>query len=460
MAGNQDRSAIHAARKVDVPEPAAPSRIEPTDDELLRRYHSARDNAAFALLVERYAPLVWRVCCRILGRTQDAEDAFQATFVVLLRRAGSVRWQKSIAGWIYEVSHRVAKKSRAEVARRITGAGDAVLASVSAPARDDPENERRLIVEEEIARLPESLRVPVVMCYLQGLTNAQAARRIGCREGTVVSRLARAREKLRRRLKARGVAMVGGAALAGWLAEGVSAAIAARLLESAAALTSLSASGTASAIVSSHVAGLAREVTRQLAGWHLLRLAAVVTLGTAVVTSVLVYELRPWSIAGAPDAAPAPAGNNVTFLGPFAELDPQTKAAFSVLQGEWVLDQWMRAGEELPVDPVSQRIRFEQNQCVVTNVIGSRPGPVDGYVVLDAAAPGRFLDLLVIIDDQPTQMRCLYEIADDDLRLAIAPASSARPTELNAQRGGPNTAYLFCVFKRAPDADPREAPSQ
>jgi len=443
----------------ETPQAGVPSPVEPADDELLRRYRSDRDDAAFALLVKRYAPLVWRVCCRTLGNIHDAEDAFQATFVVLVRKAGSIRWRKSIAGWIHEASCRVAKKSRAAASRRVAAAPTAALAVASSPAPDDAELDRRLAVEEEIARLPEAMRLAVVMCYLQGLTNAQAARLLGCGEGTIAARLSRAREKLRRRLKARGVAMVGGAALAGWLAEGVSAAIAARLPECAAALTSLSGSAVGSAIISSNVAQLAGEVTRQLARRQLLQLAAAIALGTAVVAPWLVYKLGLWSIADAPDAPPAAATNNVMVLLPFDELDPPIKAALSELQGEWILEQWTVAGQELPVDPESQRIRFEQNRCVLINLIGNRPGPVDGYVVLDHAAPGRFLDLLVILDDQPTHMRCLYEVSDDELRLAIAPASSARPTELNAQRGGANTAYRFGVFKRSPAARPRDTPS-
>jgi RNA polymerase sigma factor (sigma-70 family) len=459
MTGNQSQRTVEATRMVDVPEFAAQSRDEPTDDELIKRYHSARDDAAFALLVKRYAPLVSRVCCRILRNPQDAEDAFQATFVVLLRRAGSVRWQKSIAGWLYEVSHRVATKSRAAVARRTAGAGQEILATLSAPVRDDPEADRRLIVDEEIARLPESLRVPVVMCYLQGLTNAQAARRIGCREGTVVSRLARAREKLRRRLKARGVAMIGGAALAGWLAEGVSAAVAPRLLENAAALTTLPAKGSTSAIVSSHAAQLARDVARQLAGQKLLQLAAAITLGTAVVTSVLIYERGLRATAGGPGAPPT-AANAVMVLNPFDELAPQEKAALGALQGDWALQRWTRTGQDLPVDPALQRIRFNGNQCVVSNVIGDPPGLVEGYVVLDPAERGKFLDLLVFLKNQPTQMRCLYEVSDAKLRLAIAPPASARPTELTPQRGRANTGHVFCVFKRLPPADVRDAPSE
>jgi RNA polymerase sigma factor (sigma-70 family) len=326
MTESHSQSEVQARRQVDAPKAAAQSRNEPTDDELLKRYHSARDEAAFALLVNRYSPLVWHACCRILRNVQDAEDAFQATFLVLHRKAGSVRWQKSIAGWIYEVSHRVAKKSRTAGARRIAGAGDDALATVSAPARDDREADRRVIVEEEIDRLPESLRVPIVMCYLQGLTNAQAARRIGCVEGTVVSRLARAREKLRRRLKARGVAMVGGAALAGWLAEGVSAAVPAKLLEGVAAITTLSAKGVTSSIISWHAAQLARDVARQLAGWKLLQVAGAITLGTAVVAPVLVYEFGLWSRAAEPKAPPA-AVNERLILQPFDDLAPPAKAA-------------------------------------------------------------------------------------------------------------------------------------
>src|SRR5262249_20223492 len=152
---------------------------------------SHRDDAAFAVLVHRHGPLVWRVCRRALGQTQDAEDAYQATFILLLRKAGSVRWQKSIAGWLYQVSHRVSVKlrTRAALGTKVAASGDLASLPTSTNSSDD---ERRGVIEEEISRLPETLRLPVVMCYIEGMTNGQAARRIGCPEGTVVSRLARA----------------------------------------------------------------------------------------------------------------------------------------------------------------------------------------------------------------------------------------------------------------------------
>jgi RNA polymerase sigma factor (sigma-70 family) len=444
---------------VAAPQAAAQLRDEPSDAELLKRFHSARDEAAFALLVARYAPLVWRACCRILSNAQDAEDAFQATFIILVRKAGSVRWQRSIAGWLCEVSHRVARKSRAAQSRRIAAAGDHRLEMVSAPTPAAADADRRLIVEEEIARLPEALRVPIVMCYLQGLTNAQAAQRIGCREGTVVSRLARAREKLRRRLKVRGVAMIGAAGLAGWLAEGASAAIAPRLIESAAALASLAAKGATSAVVSSSAAQLAREVARQLARRNLLRLGGAIVLGGAVAACALIYELGLWSKPRGPATPPA-ATDEILVLLPFDELPPPVKAALRALEGEWVLEQWTRTGEKLPVDPASLRIRFNRNQCVVSNLIGDPPSRVEGFVVLDPSAPERTLDLLAFVKNQATQMRCLYQISGDELRLAIAPPAGPRPNVLTPQPGATETSGVFCVFQRPPPAEEREAPSE
>lgn len=458
MSGKDGGKAIELTPGAGAPEAAPEPGDEPADDELLKRYRSHRDQAAFSLLVKRHAPLVWRVCHGILGHTHDAEDALQATFLVLVRRAGSVRWQRSISAWLYEVSHRVAKKSRATAARRIVEGRDEALVAPSSPAQNEAEADRRLAIHEEVARLPELLRLPVVMCYLEGLTNAEAARRIGCSEGTIVSRLARAREKLRRRLASRSIALVGGAALSEWFAEGAAAAPLPEVLPL------LAAGGASSVAPSQRAVQLAREVTRQMAGWQLLRMAAAIALGTVIATSLVVYELGWWSIAGEPDAAPAArppvnamaavADDNLPML-PFDQLDPASKAALGALEGEWVLEEWIVRGNKLPVTPEIQRIRFDRDRCVVFNVIGNRPGPVDAQVVVDPKSPESALDLFTVLADQRAHLRCLYEISGDRLRLAAEPDSLPRPTGLSGEDEGPNPVYLRCVFRRLP---PEEKP--
>ncbi len=188
-----------------------------SDALLLARFARSRDEEAFTLLVRRHGPLVWGVCTRLLS-TADAEDAFQATFLILVRKASHLRRPEQLGPWLYGVARRVALKIRTTSARRreqtLAEAAMADTLSSEAVWRD-----LRPVLDEEVGRLPEKYRTPFVLCHLQGLTNEEAARRLGCPTGTVLSRLSRARERLRWRLSRRGVE-VGSAALAAALGSG------------------------------------------------------------------------------------------------------------------------------------------------------------------------------------------------------------------------------------------------
>jgi RNA polymerase sigma factor (sigma-70 family) len=169
------------------------------DAQLLARF-AAGDQTAFAALLQRYAGLVWGVCRRALPQDADAEDAFQAVWVALTRQARSLGGGP-LGPWLHAVASRTAAKSRAIARRR---AGNEV-SPVEPAAHDPPFDDVACLLDEEVGRLPEKHRRVVVLCCLEGLTNAQAAERLGCPVGTVLSRLSRARDLLRRRLERRGV---------------------------------------------------------------------------------------------------------------------------------------------------------------------------------------------------------------------------------------------------------------
>jgi RNA polymerase sigma factor (sigma-70 family) len=194
----------------------------PTDGHLLRRFAADRDQAAFATLVERHGPLVLSVCRRVLGTVQDAEDAFQATFLVLARKAGSIRDPHLLGNWLYGVASRIARKARAGVSKRQMHEKQAqLLPSLQAPPGPEPDDVGS-VLDEELSRLPEKYRVAVVLCYLEGKTNEEAAQLLDWPTGTVKGRLARARDLLRSRLMRRGLrasALVLAAFLAGARAE-------------------------------------------------------------------------------------------------------------------------------------------------------------------------------------------------------------------------------------------------
>ncbi len=177
----------------------------PTDAHLLQRFAAHRDEAAFAILVERHGPLVLSVCRRVLGIVQDAEDAFQATFLVLARKAGAIQEPGLLGNWLYGVASRIARKARAGVSKRQMHEKQVrLLPSLQAPAAAEP-NDLGPVLDEELARLPEKYRAALVLCYLEGKTNEEAARLLRWPTGTVKGRLARARELLRSRLVRRGL---------------------------------------------------------------------------------------------------------------------------------------------------------------------------------------------------------------------------------------------------------------
>jgi RNA polymerase sigma factor (sigma-70 family) len=179
-----------------------------TDGQLLERFVARRDEgaeSAFAALVERHGPMVLGVCRRLLRNPQDAADAFQATFLILVQKAETVRVTDSLGRWLYGVSRRVALHARADSIRRssIEVPGSEALA---APAPEPDGDERLAVLDEEIARLPEKYRAAVLLCDLGTLTHEAAARQLGCPVGTVESRLSRGRNLLRERLARRGLA--------------------------------------------------------------------------------------------------------------------------------------------------------------------------------------------------------------------------------------------------------------
>lgn len=178
----------------------------PSDRQLLERFAADRDEAAFAELVRRHGPMVLGVARNVLGDVHDAEDVFQAAFLFLARKAGSVPWQESIGGWLYPVVRHLALKLRGGRQRR--KAREAEVRTMSATdTTPGPDPDLRAVLDEELARLPEHHRSVVVLCYLEGRTQREAAEHLGLSPGEVRGRLDRARRRLKQRLIRRGLAL-------------------------------------------------------------------------------------------------------------------------------------------------------------------------------------------------------------------------------------------------------------
>ena len=176
------------------------------DAALLERFVSQRDEVAFELLLRRHGPMVRGICGRLLRHVQDAEDAFQATFLALVKKAGSIR-RGSVAGWLYRVAYRICLRACAAAAQRPMSP----INGNEPPAPEQPCDlvwrDLRPVLDEEIDRLPSHYSLPIILCYFQGLTHEEAAREMGCPKGTVAVRLMRARQLLHARLTRRGLGL-------------------------------------------------------------------------------------------------------------------------------------------------------------------------------------------------------------------------------------------------------------
>jgi len=175
-----------------------------TDRQLLHRFVSVNDPDAFKVLIDRHGPMVLSVCRSVLSEQHDVEDAFQTTFVTLARRAGTIKHSDTIAPWLHRVALRVAHKSRLKARQ---DQAHARIRRDSGPARPMDPADRSVfpLLREEVSRLPDHYRLPVVLCYLEGKTNVQAAAQLNRPVGTIKGRLSRARQTLRDRLSRRGL---------------------------------------------------------------------------------------------------------------------------------------------------------------------------------------------------------------------------------------------------------------
>jgi RNA polymerase sigma factor (sigma-70 family) len=182
-----------------------------TDGQLLECFLNQRDTAALAALVRRHGPMVWGVCRRLLRSHHDAEDAFQATFLILVRKAASIRSHELVANWLYGVAHQTALKARATTARRRERERQVTAMPEPVAAGSDCGGDLQALLDQELSRLPDKYRVVIVLCDLEGKTRKEAARQLGLPEGTLASRLARARAMLARRLTRQGLVFSGGA---------------------------------------------------------------------------------------------------------------------------------------------------------------------------------------------------------------------------------------------------------
>lgn len=282
-----------------------------SDAELLDQFVASNDEAAFEALVRRHGPMVLRLCRSILHGTQDAEDAFQATFIVLMRRAGSIGQKDLLGHWLYKVAYRVALKARARSSK--ASEREKEIAGGRSEEVADPRNsgaafgrDVRPVLDEEIARLPDKYRAPVVLSYLEGKTTDETAQLLGWSRGTVATRLSRARDLLRDRLSRRGLTLTAVGVLA-LLNDRAVMALPVRLLDATVRGNTLLAQGNqaGNSLLSAKARQLANGPWLSFSRLKLAAVAAILVIGGVALASSLFSRDDPERATPTP-GTPAP----------------------------------------------------------------------------------------------------------------------------------------------------------
>jgi RNA polymerase sigma factor (sigma-70 family) len=278
-----------------------------TDGHLLERFVVQQEEAAFTLLVRRHGPLVQGLCRRLLGNAADAEDAFQATFLVLVRKAAGLDRRGSLAGWLYGVAYRVAVRARARAARRRECEREACHVRASSTPEEPSDSDLGPILTEEVSRLPEKYRSPIVLCYLEGKSHAEAAQQLRWPLGTVRGRVARARDLLRRRLTRRGLTLSSATLIAALSSSEAGAVVPAATLNVTvrAALLEAAGLGAAAGAFSAPATQLGEAVLREMTRGRLKQVVAVLLiLALAGGAGALVFRVGGWADPRVPPPLP------------------------------------------------------------------------------------------------------------------------------------------------------------
>jgi len=431
-----------------------------TDAELLERFRAQRDEAAFTLLVHRHGPMVMGVCRRMLGEHHGAEDAFQATFLVLCRKAASIHTGGSLAAWLHRVAQRVARKARKSTIRRREQERRPAVDGRAEPVDERTWDELRLVLDEELSQLPAKYRAPVMLCYFQEKTNEQAARELGCPKSSLSWRLGRARELLRERLVRRGVTLSAGTLAAVLLGQTATAASPDLLVISTVKAVIRFAAGGAGA-VSAEVATLTKGAMKTMFLTKLKIATVAVLVAGWLGGSVLVAHrvLAGEGVEGASSRAPAPARMNPFFASarkPPAEPVGDEQEA---LQGAWECESAELEGKALLEDEVKKmRVVIKDNRMVI--VPGGEFERLSFKV--DAAKNPKVLHVTPTEGKDKGKMTpVIYELNPKagTLKLCFDTKEGKKlPTEFAAK---PGSGMILLTLKhelQSPSTQPRESP--
>ncbi len=444
---------------------------EAGDGQLLERFAARQDQAAFAALVRRHGPMVLAVCRRVLGNAHDAEDAFQATFLILVRKAGSIRSREALGGWLHEVALRVAQRARARATNRRRHeqrVPDMPRKDFLAPVvwRD-----LQPVLDEEVQNLPDACREAFVLCCLEGKTYEQASADLRCRPGTISRRLAKARELLRTRLKRRGLVLPPGLLAAALSQEAAPAAVPASLIASTVKAALACAAGkAAAAAIPARVAALAEGGLKAMTTSKAkVALALLLAAGLVCAGAATLAQSAP---GGRPEAArPAQAGAKPSP----APADPGQAGApakASTVTGRVIADGKPVAGARVALVTRTRRGGRVRDGYSPTRVVAEATADRDGTFRLPAPAlskegywmaqvvvlaPGRGLGGAAVKLDQPG--------AELTVNLPAERTLKGRLVDLQGQPAAGVTVEVMRVSSRGPstigsdfDESPKRGP--
>ncbi len=427
MAPRGPDTLLHHLRRLTGP-PAGP---EPADATLLQAFVARRDGTAFAALVRRHGPMVLGVCRRVLGNHHDAEDAFQATFLVLARKAASVVPREAVGNWLYGVAYRTALEARSLNARH--RAREQLRADP--PERPcppgEPADERLWLLDEALSRLPDRYRVPVVLCELEGRPRKEVARQLGVPEGTLSSRLAAARKLLAKRLARhdpRLTAVVVGALLAEASAPAAVSAVLSRAAGRAADVAAV-----APAAVSALTEGVLKAMLL-----NRLKAVAGVVLALALVAAGVAARAYP---------PPGPPGEP-----PRVETPPTVRGGGDrdAIQGVWNVvssDGVWPGGPGAGGKRDAGLVVFVGDRLAFRHDGGVQVGAFDLYPAL------RPKGVDVVFPDWKETYLGAYRLTGNELTLSLSQPGNRRPTDVTA---GPGREGVRLVLRREPGGRPNE----
>jgi RNA polymerase sigma factor (sigma-70 family) len=441
-----------------------------TDGQLLTDYINRHDEAALAALVQRHGPMVWGVCRRVLRNHHDAEDAFQATFLVLVRKAASIASRELLANWLYGVAHQTARKARATAAKRKGRERQVMDMPEPAGVEQDPWNDLQPLLDQELSRLPDIYRAVIVLCDLEGKTRKEAARRFDLPEGTVGSRLTRGRVMLAKRLTRRGVALSAGALAAVLMQNVASAGAPISVVSYTIKAASLFAAGKAAAgVISPKVAALTEGVlkTMLLSKLKVMVLAVVAALSGA---AGLIYQTQ----AAEPPKAQAATGKADKQEQPAKNQKPRPDE--EQLRGTWKVVKGEENGKTETLaddDPRGAVVLTVKGETLHMKVTGEKGASVtDRFFVikLDTTTTPKLIDLADWhkgFEGDNNVLEGVYSLDGDALTVCFADGSlgenpvgseKSRPTTLQSKEGSNTTVWRLKREAEANKSTGRAAP--